>query len=104
MGSKVSHVKQGDLVGVGAQNDSCLACGQCEAHREPYCDNGQVGTYSGIYQRGAGKGDKSYGGYATHHRAPGHFVVKVPDGLDPAIAAPMMVSLCAAADHEQRSR
>lgn len=26
------------------------------------------------------------------HRAPSHFVVKIPDGLDPAVAAPMLVS------------
>lgn len=29
-------------------------------------------------------------GYANYHRAPGHFVVKIPDGLDHAIAAPML--------------
>jgi alcohol dehydrogenase (NADP+) len=62
VGSEVSHVKVGDLVGVGAQNDSCLECGQCKAHREPYCDEGQVGTYNGVYKKGNGKGDKSYGG------------------------------------------
>ncbi|GAA6057267.1 hypothetical protein JCM3770_004524 [Rhodotorula araucariae] len=35
VGSKVDHVKVGDIVGVGAQNDSCLECEQCKAHREP---------------------------------------------------------------------
>ena len=119
VGSKVSHVKVGDLVGVGAQNDSCRECTQCKRGREPYCDIGQVGTYNGkhripvsalpsarllphsvdapltldsagVYQRGAGKGDKSFGGYANFHRAPGHFVMKIPDGLDPALAAPML--------------
>ncbi|KAI5477824.1 alcohol dehydrogenase (NADP+) [Pseudohyphozyma bogoriensis] len=73
------------------QNDSCLECSQCKAHREPYCDKGQVGTYAGKYYReGPGKGDKSYGGYADYHRAPGHFVIPIPDGLDPALAAPML--------------
>lgn len=48
-------------------------------------------TYNGKYFReGSGKGAKSYGGYADYHRAPGHFVVKIPDGLDHAIAAPML--------------
>jgi alcohol dehydrogenase (NADP+) len=28
VGSKVKHVKEGDLVGVGAQNDSCRECSQ----------------------------------------------------------------------------
>ncbi|GJN94742.1 hypothetical protein Rhopal_007834-T1 [Rhodotorula paludigena] len=91
VGSAVKHVKVGDIAGVGAQNDSCLECGQCKANREPYCDKGQVGTYAGKYYReGPGKGAKSYGGYANYHRAPGHFVVKIPDGLDHAVAAPML--------------
>ncbi|GAA5890530.1 hypothetical protein JCM6882_002951 [Rhodosporidiobolus microsporus] len=91
VGSKVSHVKVGDIVGVGAQNDSCLECEYCTSDREPYCNKGQVGTYGGKYYReGPGKGAKSYGGYANYHRAPGHFVMKIPDGLDPAIAAPML--------------
>ncbi|GAA5872442.1 hypothetical protein JCM3774_004522 [Rhodotorula dairenensis] len=91
VGKDVKHVKVGDIVGVGAQNDSCLECEQCKNHREPYCDNGQVGTYNGKYYReGPGKGAKSYGGYADFHRAPGHFVVKIPDGLDLALAAPML--------------
>ncbi len=34
VGSKVTHVKEGDLVGVGAQNDSCRSCIQCERGRE----------------------------------------------------------------------
>ena len=62
VGSEVTHVQVGDIVGVGAQNDSCLECGQCKNQREPYCDKGLVGTYAGVYQKGNGKGDKSYGG------------------------------------------
>jgi alcohol dehydrogenase (NADP+) len=90
VGSAVTHVKVGDLVGVGAQSDSCLECGQCKNQRESYCDDGMVGTYNGVYKKGNGKGDKSYGGYANYNRAPGHFVMKIPDGLDPAFAAPML--------------
>jgi alcohol dehydrogenase (NADP+) len=61
-----------------------------QTDKEPYCDEGQVGTYAGVYKRGAGKGDKSYGGYANYHRCPAHFAIKIPDGLDPAMAAPLM--------------
>ncbi len=42
VGSKVDHVKVGDIVGVGAQNDSCRECQQCKHDKEPYCDDGQV--------------------------------------------------------------
>ncbi|KAK4686082.1 hypothetical protein P7C73_g4051, partial [Tremellales sp. Uapishka_1] len=84
-------IKVGDLVGVGAQCDSCLECGQCKNQREQYCDNGQVGTYAGVFGRNeASKGDKSYGGYANYWRGPSHFVVKIPDNIDPAVAAPML--------------
>ncbi|BGP58581.1 hypothetical protein JCM8202_002343 [Rhodotorula sphaerocarpa] len=89
VGKDVKHVKVGDYVGVGAQNDSCLKCTQCKAHREPYCDEGQVGTYGGKGYRTA-KESKSYGGYADFHRAPSNFVMKIPDGLDLALAAPML--------------
>ena len=56
------------------------------------------------------KGAKSYGGYADFHRAPGHFVVRIPDGLDLALAAPMLCggvtvfSPCASTVLEERPR
>ncbi|GAA5851803.1 hypothetical protein JCM8547_000059 [Rhodosporidiobolus lusitaniae] len=91
VGSQVKHVKVGDIAGVGAQNDSCRECSSCKAHREPYCEQGQVGICAGVYKRdGPGKGHKSYGGYANYHRAPAHFCVKIPDELDPAVAAPLL--------------
>ncbi|GAA6043000.1 hypothetical protein JCM8097_003881 [Rhodosporidiobolus ruineniae] len=91
VGSQISHVKVGDLVGVGAQSDSCLECEYCKGDREPYCNKGQVGTYGGkFYRDGPGKGSKSYGGYSLAWRGPGHFVIPIPDGLDPAVAAPML--------------
>lgn len=90
VGKDVKHLKVGDIGGVGAQNDSCMECDYCKTEQEPYCPTANCGTYAGIYKRGAGKGDKSYGGYANYHRAPAHFVCKIPEGLDPALAAPMM--------------
>lgn len=52
---------------------------------ENHC-TGVVGTYDGKYPDGS----KSYGGYADYCRAPAHFVVKIPDGLSLAEAAPML--------------
>lgn len=49
-----------------------------------------VGTYGGIFKRGQAKGQKSFGGYANYNRSPGRFVVKIPDNIDPALAAPML--------------
>jgi D-arabinose 1-dehydrogenase-like Zn-dependent alcohol dehydrogenase len=45
-----------------------------------------VGTYNSTHLNGG----KSYGGYALYHRAPSHFVVKIPEGLSSAEAAPML--------------
>jgi D-arabinose 1-dehydrogenase-like Zn-dependent alcohol dehydrogenase len=45
-----------------------------------------VGTYNGKYPDGS----KSYGGYSSYMRSPGHFVVKIPRALNSAEAAPML--------------
>lgn len=74
-------------VGVGAQADSCGECVDCKAGNENHCAN-TVNTYGSIYK--GKKSGKSYGGYATYNRTPGHFVLRIPDGLDSADAAPMM--------------
>jgi alcohol dehydrogenase (NADP+) len=54
--------------------------------QEQYCDVGLIGTYNGVFSDGS----KSYGGYADYARVPGHFVIKIPDGLSSEIAAPML--------------
>lgn len=46
-----------------------------------------INTYGSVYPDDEGK---SYGGYATHNRTNGRFVLNIPDGLDSAEAAPMM--------------
>jgi alcohol dehydrogenase (NADP+) len=86
VGKNVKHLKVGDRCGVGAQSSSCLDCEECSAGLESYCPKGNVGTYNGKYPDGS----KSYGGYADYCRAPSHFVIKIPDGLSLAEAAPML--------------
>ncbi|KAG9233207.1 chaperonin 10-like protein [Amylocarpus encephaloides] len=86
VGKNVNHVSMGDRVGVGAQSGSCLDCEDCINGMEQHCSKGLVGTYNGRYPDGS----KSYGGYADYCRAPGHFVIKIPDGLSLAEAAPML--------------
>ena len=88
VGDNVKHVKKGDRVGIGAQSGSCLKpdCDECSHGRENYCSIKMTGTYNGKYMDGS----KSFGGYADYHRAPSHFVFKIPDGISSAEAAPMM--------------
>lgn len=80
-------IKVGDRVGIGAQNSSCLRpdCEECAAGMENHCRR-MIGTYNGKYPDGS----KSYGGYADYARAPSHFVIKIPDAIPSAEAAPML--------------
>ncbi|KAL2827085.1 chaperonin 10-like protein [Aspergillus pseudoustus] len=91
VGSKaVGGIKVGDRVGVGAQSDACLGrfgdCPECAMGWENYCSHKFVGTYNNVHFNGG----KSYGGYALYNRAPSHFVIKIPDGVSSADAAPML--------------
>lgn len=76
-------------MGVGAQSGACLNrdgnCKSCAAGLEQHC-NRMVGTYNGTYANGG----KSYGGYALYNRSPAHFVIKIPDTIPSAEAAPML--------------
>ncbi|KAK4090584.1 hypothetical protein PCL_08469 [Purpureocillium lilacinum] len=96
VGSKAEgDIKVGDIVGVGPQADACLnrdadySCVECAEKSENYCAR-RIVTYAGKHRNGS----KTQGGYALYHRAPSHFVVKIPTGLAPELAAPM---LCAGA-------
>ncbi|KAE8418586.1 chaperonin 10-like protein [Aspergillus pseudocaelatus] len=84
------NIKVGDRVGVGAQNDSCQGrkgdCEECASGLEQYCPNLMGGTYNSKHWNG----DKSYGGYALYHRSPSRFVIKIPDAIPSAMAAPML--------------
>ncbi|KAI1764315.1 NADP-dependent alcohol dehydrogenase C [Hypoxylon sp. FL1150] len=89
VGKNVKHVKVGDRVGVGAQARSCQKsiCSECSNDMPSYCANELINTYGSIYPNDEGK---SYGGYADYNRTNGGFVVKIPDGLESAVAAPML--------------
>lgn len=87
VGTAVSRFKVGDWVAVGCLVDSCKDCRECDAGREQYCQNGATLTYSG---RDRQTGDVTYGGYSTHIVVRDEFVLRVPAGLDPARAAPLL--------------
>lgn len=90
VGSKaVGNIKVGDRVGVGAQSGACLnKDGDCEACARslPQHCNRMVSTYNATFANGG----KSYGGYALYNRSPSAFVLKIPDAISSAEAAPML--------------
>ncbi|KAL1861173.1 hypothetical protein Plec18170_001688 [Paecilomyces lecythidis] len=90
VGTQVEHgLKIGDRVGVGAQTEACIGrmgyCADCASGNEQYCPRFST-TACGTYING----ETAYGGYGLYHRCPGHFAVKIPDGLASHLAAPML--------------
>jgi len=87
VGARVTTLRLGDRVGVGAQAFSCLQkdCDECSAGLEQHCRS-MVGTYNAKYPDGSW----SMGGYADYVRVPAHFAMKIPTGIPSEDAAPMM--------------
>jgi uncharacterized zinc-type alcohol dehydrogenase-like protein len=86
IGSDVTRHAVGDLVGVGCMVNSCGECANCTAGDEQFCVKGMVGTYGATDRDGT----VTQGGYSTHVVVDADFVLSVPDGIDPAAAAPLL--------------
>lgn len=87
VGSKVARFQPGDSVAVGCMVDSCRQCDPCEIGLEQYCKNGATYTYGGVDRHDH---LPTYGGYSDRIVVSDRFVLKVPDGLDLAGAAPLL--------------
>jgi uncharacterized zinc-type alcohol dehydrogenase-like protein len=87
VGPGVTKLAVGDLAGVGCLVDSCLACAPCDQHLEQFCAKGAAQTYNGTEMD---RRTRTYGGYSTHIVVTEHFALKIPAGLDPAGAAPLL--------------
>jgi uncharacterized zinc-type alcohol dehydrogenase-like protein len=87
IGKEVTRFKEGDLVGVGCLVDSCQHCSSCAEGLEQYCENGFVGTYNGEEMH---TGGMTFGGYADNIVVRDKFVLRIPENLDPAGAAPLL--------------
>jgi alcohol dehydrogenase (NADP+) len=87
VGSAVKKFKEGDLVGVGCMVDSCRTCASCAEGLEQYCESGFTGTYNAFERDGV---TPTYGGYSDSVVVDQAFVLRIPKGLDPAGAAPLL--------------
>jgi uncharacterized zinc-type alcohol dehydrogenase-like protein len=87
VGPEVTKYKVGDTVAVGTIVDSDLTCRECVDGWEQFCLAGSVQTYNGVDKI---DGTTTYGGYSDHIVTREHFVFRMPDGLDPARAAPLL--------------
>lgn len=87
VGAKVSKLAVGDLAGVGCMVDSCRRCAPCERDTEQFCEQGAAFTYNSTEMD---RSTPTFGGYSTRVVVDERFVLKVPAGLDPAAAAPLL--------------
>ena len=87
VGSQVKKFKLGQKVAVGCFVNSCHHCSSCAVDLEQYCLKGVTGTYNAA---SADPGGFTYGGYSKHIVVDEHFVLRMPDKLDPAAAAPLL--------------
>lgn len=88
IGSAVTRHAVGDLVGVGCIVDSCGECAECREGLQNYCRKGATFTYNSVDRTGTAP--RTYGGYSTSIVVTESFVVGIPEGLDPAAAAPIL--------------
>jgi uncharacterized zinc-type alcohol dehydrogenase-like protein len=86
VGAAVTRFGVGDHVGVGCLVDSCQRCAACTRGEENYCAE-SVATYNDTDRRDQ---MRTYGGYSDRIVVTEKFVLKIPDGLDLAGAAPLL--------------
>lgn len=87
VGAGVTKFSAGDLVGVGCMVDSCQHCTPCEQGFEQYCEVFPTLTYNAQDRHDQ---RPTYGGYSTAIIVGEKFVLKIPQGLDLAGAAPLL--------------
>lgn len=87
VGNHVSKFKIGDIVGVGCMVDSCRDCEYCKEDLEQFCEKGNIQTYNGPDKF---LGAHTFGGYSEKVVVDEHFVLRIPENLDPAAAAPLL--------------
>jgi len=86
VGSEVAGFAPGDRVGVGCMVDSCRECENCRNGEEQYCIPGNTQTYGSVDRDGT----VTKGGYSTRVVVDQDFVVRIPDGLELDVAAPLL--------------
>lgn len=77
LGDGVTHLKEGQQVGLGWHSGYCGHCGECDTGHQNLCAQAQP-TIIG-----------HHGGFADKVRAGADSVVPIPDGLDPKVVGPL---------------
>jgi len=77
VGSGVSHLKPGQLVGLGWHSGYCNQCAFCQSGDHNLCPDNQPTIVA------------HHGGFADKVRADANSVIPIPDGVDPVSAGPL---------------
>lgn len=86
-GPDVTRFAPGDQVAVGNIVDSCGVCTMCGAGQENFCHEFPTLTYGGVDRV---DGSTTLGGFAREYVVREQFTHRLPSGLDPASAAPLL--------------
>jgi uncharacterized zinc-type alcohol dehydrogenase-like protein len=86
-GAAARKFKEGEMAAVGCMVDSCRTCSACKDGQEQFCEGPAVFTYNGPDGH---LGGVTYGGYSKSLVVDEAFVLRVPNRLDPAGAAPLV--------------
>ncbi|MCA1217056.1 NAD(P)-dependent alcohol dehydrogenase [Streptomyces sp. 8L] len=86
-GQAVTAFSVDDRVAIGTIVDSCGECAMCGAGQENYCYHRATTTYGGTDRV---DGTPTKGAYSREYVLREKFAFHLPDGLDPAAAAPLM--------------
>lgn len=87
VGANVKKLKVGDTAGVGCMVDSCRTCDACSHDLEQFCERGAAYTYNSTEMD---RKTPTQGGYSASIVVTERFALKIPNGLDPAAAAPLL--------------
>ncbi|TSI14921.1 NAD(P)-dependent alcohol dehydrogenase [Brevibacterium aurantiacum] len=87
VGLEVAAFAVGDSVAVGNIVDSCGQCPMCRAGQENFCHEFPTLTYGG---KDRVDGSTTLGGFSREYVVREDFAYRLPEGLDPAAAAPLM--------------
>src|SRR5215217_7530042 len=87
IGTKATHYKVGDRVGVGCFVNSCRKCTACGKGLEQYCSERATLTYNDVEMDGK---TPTYGGYSNKIVVDENYVLRIPDNLPLDRAAPLL--------------
>ncbi|KAG5625210.1 hypothetical protein H5410_010428 [Solanum commersonii] len=85
VGPEVTKFKVGDIVGVGLLVGCCKTCRPCKQDIEQYCAK-KIWNCNDVYT----DGKPTQGGFANFMVVEQKFVVKIPEGMAPEQAAPLL--------------